>query len=103
MSDKNRIRWSDEHGGFVGHVGTLEPWAFQMWQSPCDSGDYVLGDWVLTARFPYTNGSRSLYGRDPDKLKAEAERLLTEFVSSLGASFPDTQDDEMAATAAGED
>ncbi len=84
-----RIRWEgDGHGGFAGYVGTLEPWAFQLWQSPCDTGNYVLGDWVRLAAFPRADGTRSVSGKDPDVLKAEAERWLEEFVTSLGAVFP---------------
>jgi hypothetical protein len=75
-----RIRWQDDRlGGFTGRVGTLKPWVFHVWRSPRDRGE-----WVLAARLP---GTRRHFGGDPDELKAEAERWLEEFASSLGASF----------------
>ena len=90
-----RIRWHEEYPGtFYGRVGTLESWGFELWQSPGDCGDYVLGDWVLTAPFIFAdrrlmNGRYTLSDRDPEKLNADAERLLGEFTASLGAVFPD--------------
>lgn len=85
MTETKRIRWEPTvHGGFVGHVGTLEPWVFQVFKASDHPGD---NRWMLTAQLP---GAVAEYrpGDDPDELKAEAERWLAEFVSSLGAIFP---------------
>ena len=82
-----RIRWEPtEYGGFAGYVGTLVPWAFQIYQ-PTPRDD----QWRLQAQLPGALG----YVADPDdpeKLKAEAERWLAEFAASLGAVFPDEAD-----------
>lgn len=81
---KLRIRWEPTgYGGFTGHVGTLaeESWVFQIWNAA------PVGEWQLDSAFP-GNFNRAT-GADPDDLKVEAERLLSEFVSSLGAIFPD--------------
>jgi hypothetical protein len=86
-----RIRWEREpRGSFAGCVGTREGWEFDLYQS--------LGEWMLTAPFTFGNGQRSLPGTDPEELKAEAERLLEEFMSSLGASFPPEPGDPFADT-----
>ena len=80
MSETKRIRWEPtEHGGFTGHVGTLEEWAFQIYK-PDSEGQ----QWLLTA-----GNLRSRQADDPAALKAEAEHWLEGFVSSLGAVFPD--------------
>lgn len=96
------IRWSDGPGAdeATGRVGSLDPVMFRIWP-PDEKGDRLL--------FVYVAGHQGdlYHGDTMDGLKAEAERLLTEFVSSLGAIFPEdsavTQDDEMAAVQAGED
>ena len=83
-----RIRWHEEYPGtHYGHVGTLETWKFELWQAPGDCGDYKAGDWVLTAPFALAHWEPPVFGRDPDEIKAKAERLLERFVSSLGAVF----------------
>jgi len=95
MSETKRIRWEDDGaGGFEGYAGTLKPHAFTLWQSPCDGGDYVIGDWVLVSTLPIPASSSIGYtystsGKDSDALKAEAERWLEEFARSLGAVFPE--------------
>jgi hypothetical protein len=82
----DRIRWEPTgRGGFTGHVGTLagERWLFQIWNATS-----VGGVWQLDSALP--GGFKGATGADdPDDLKAEAECLLAEFVSSLGAIFPD--------------
>ncbi len=89
----NRIRWTgsrDSPGdpAFTGHAGGLYA-LFKIWP-PEDPGD----EWLLTAALPGKEGER-LYGFPVD-LKLEAERWLEEFVSSLGAIFPEYEisDDE---------
>jgi hypothetical protein len=80
-----RIRWEPTgHGGFTGHVGTLaeESWLFQIWNAAS-----VGGEWQLDSTLP-GNFCRAT-GADPAGLKVEAERLLSEFASSLGVIFPD--------------
>jgi len=86
----NRIRWeATKYGGWTGHVGTLETWAFQI-QRPVLAGER----WLLTATFP--GALNDIRPGIPDKLKAEAERWLKEFISSLGAIF-EPEPDESAA------
>jgi hypothetical protein len=82
-----RIRWEPtKYGGWTGHVGTLEGHAFQVWETPADTG---VGPWRLESSLP-GNFWRKLDGTDPGELKGVAEAWLAEFVTSLGAVFPDT-------------
>jgi len=79
-----RIRWEDggsEMIALCGHVGglsatvfrILRPWStFEHWAVSC----------TLAGSGPVRRGN------GPEELKAQAERWLEEFVSSLGASFP---------------
>lgn len=84
-----RIRWEPAgFGGFIGRVGTLEPWLFHVWQSGSDYEDVALGEWVLSVTLPAKRRTRLPHGCDPEALKAAAEEWLEEFVQSLGASFP---------------
>lgn len=84
MGETERIRWEPtNYGGWIGHVGTLEPWAFQIFKTGLG---YV--GWSLTAQLPGSLG-KGCQNDDPDELKAKAERWLAEFISSLGAIFPD--------------
>jgi hypothetical protein len=78
-----RIRWEPaELSGFTGHVGTLEEWTFEMWESRG-------AGWALQSQLPGVIPSPGAIYRDsPDELKAEAESRLERFVSSLGAVFP---------------
>lgn len=80
----SRIRWQDdpETGEATGCAGTLDPAAFRIWEA--SEG----GEWLLTSILPGHQGART-YGATPDELKAEAERWLERFVSSLGAVFPE--------------
>lgn len=77
------IRWTDNgYGGFLGYVGTLDSWLYQIW----DDG----ARWVLQpATGIHLGMDNERYGDSPDELKARAEELLREFASSLGAVFPD--------------
>jgi len=76
------IRWTDEPRTFVGYVGEIEPYLFQIWGSSDGSR------WMLLSSLPGAlTGSES---DDPDELKATAERWLEQFISSLGASFGDS-------------
>jgi hypothetical protein len=79
-----RIRWSDDLADarhFIGHVGTVAEPAFKLY-GPIDGSDR----WLLSIRL--RSAVEFVYRDDPDELKADAERLLAEFVSSLGAIFP---------------
>ncbi len=77
----DRIRWEPtQYGGFTGHVGTLETWVFQIYRPVLASQG-----WVLTATFP--GALNDVRPGTADELKAEAERWLEEFVSSIGASY----------------
>lgn len=77
-----RIRWHDtETGNLIGYAGSVGDWLFRAF--PTSDGD----SWCLFTQFPGTIGeNRSCPGLD--KVKAEAEHWLEEFVSSLGAIFP---------------
>lgn len=78
-----RIRWHDEPSGqATGHVGTLDPAVFRIWEPEEDGGE-----WMLTAAALPGEAGKRRYADSPEKLKAVAERWLAEFVSSLGASF----------------
>jgi len=82
MTETTRIRWEPtQYGGWTGHVGTLEPWAYQIWKP----GDET-PEWRLTSAL-FGQYGRRVDNDNPGALKAEAERWLEEFVSSLGASF----------------
>lgn len=93
MTETKRIRWTDNGmGGFDGHVGTSKRLTFELWQAPADAG-FTAGDWVITSGLPLPDASGPGYtyafsGKDPGDLRAQAERRLEEFTSSLGAIFP---------------
>ncbi len=74
-------------GTVHGYIGSLESWEFELLRLYADYGEHVIGSWILTA--PLMRDRRPVSGPDPEELKAEAERWLEEFVSSLGAVFPD--------------
>ncbi len=83
-----RIRWDDKTPGngdvynvaSIGYAGTVEEAAFIIY-----TPDDLHADWLLSVRL--IPGSTFLYADTPGELKAEAERWLTGFVTSLGASF----------------
>ena len=82
-----RIRWEPtRNGGFEGYVGTLEPSAFTIWKYRSD-----VAWWTLTGNLGAMR--ECPHGDDPEALKAEAERWLERFVSSLGAVFPAEPDE----------
>ena len=98
----DRIRWEpNEHGGFTGYVGTMTTTAlFQILRPAAKAGDDRADtrwdEWALCTTFPgaaeqVRYGGRIRLGGQggnaPDRLKAEAEHWLEEFVTSLGASF----------------
>ena len=84
MSETKRIRWEDGlQGCRTGYVGTRERRAFTIWP-PLNDAD----KWMLDCAFSDVPDDRA-FGDGPGELKAEAERWLAEFVSSLGAVFPD--------------
>jgi hypothetical protein len=86
--ETGRIRWEDITSSIDaiasrGYVGKLERRSFIIYRPELSDGQYrllcLIGD----------RGGESLYRDDPEPLKAEAERWLEEFASSLGASFPE--------------
>lgn len=80
-----RIRWQDaEHNNIVGYVGTIDDRVFKL-QHPVLAGQR----WVLTTDLP--GWLNEVVGGTPGELKARAEQALEEFVSSLGAIFPDPE------------
>ena len=79
-----RIRWHDDGDNRVtGSVGTFDACTFVI-MGPVFAGD----EWVLMSRL-HGQGSITIHGDSPEMLKPEAERLLAEFVTSLGAVFPE--------------
>jgi hypothetical protein len=82
----DHIRWQHDGAGEVtGRVGTLAQPVFRIWP-PDDKGDCLL--------FVYLAGYQGdlYHGATPDELKGKAESLLSEFVVSLGAVFPEPID-----------
>ena len=85
-----RIRWHDERDNlpkFTGRAGTSDADLFRVYEP--DTRDDC---WILISLLPGQNYRRftSSPGDGPEPCKAEAERWLEEFVSSLGAVFPET-------------
>lgn len=81
-----RIRWEDNASPIDaiasrGYAGKLEPRSFIIYKPEDRGGQYRL--------LCLVGERKSLYADDPDELKATAERWLSEFISSLGAVFPD--------------
>lgn len=78
------IRWTDNgYGGFLGYVGTVKPWLYQIWK-PHEDGD----DWELLSAGGALGCGKVGHGK-PDELKERAGELLREFASALGAVFPE--------------
>jgi hypothetical protein len=79
-----RIHWQDEEatGNTIGRVGSGGSYLFCIWQANAGAGK-----WRLTSTLPGQD-EWHLYRDDPGVLKAEAEKWLERFVSSLGAVFP---------------
>jgi hypothetical protein len=80
-----RIRWSDD--GTEGYVGTAGQRIFTLY--PPQDG----GEWMMAAALPGFNG-RIRYRDTLEELHPDAEQWLSEFISSLGAIFPDATADE---------
>lgn len=93
MTGTDRIRWERNDDGshvtpaWEGYVGTIGEALFFIFE-PDDRDPW----WILTSQLPGLPGAgqaeRRSHGDDTDKLRAEAERWLEEFVTSLGAIFP---------------
>jgi hypothetical protein len=85
----DRIRWEPaEHGGWIGYAGTLKPFIFQIHEACAWKVPDLIDGLALASTLPGDLG-HYVRGTDPDRLKAEAERWLEEFASSLGAIFPE--------------
>lgn len=93
-----RIRWHHVDGTVVewfGHVGTVTATAlFQILHPVVKPTEDIMGrrfdEWALCTTFPGSTEQVRYGGRDDgaqDRLKAEAERWLEEFVKSLGATL----------------
>jgi hypothetical protein len=86
---ETRIRWEDEPpaSGDVyliastGYIGTVKEPAFKIY-----TPDELHDNWLLSVRL--LAGGQFFRADDRAILKAEAERWLRVFVSSLGAVFP---------------
>jgi hypothetical protein len=93
VNETARIRWEPNGDGNVllGYVGTLGGIAFRIW-GPDDKHD----DWLLSDRLTRGGERRFIRADDPATLKADAEFILTEFVSSLGAIFRPEPDESAA-------
>lgn len=81
-----RIRWKSEpevsSAACAGYAGAFGRDLFRIY-APDESDDR----WVLASLLPGSD-HRSAYGESAEELKPIAERLLSGFVSSLGAIFP---------------
>jgi hypothetical protein len=82
--EDNEARW-DDNGSLLGYAGTFGGWLFQIFKASEDADDSTL---ALMSQLPGTLGDYR-HSEDVATLKAEAECWLAEFVSSLGASFPE--------------
>lgn len=83
-----RIRWEPTEPGSddnFGYVGALDPAVFTIWAPRRDDEA-----WEVTSALPQLPGERHV-GADREETMAEAERWLAEFVSSLGAAFPEDE------------
>jgi hypothetical protein len=82
-----RIRWESEpeasSAACAGYAGTFGRDLFRIY-APDESDDR----WILASLLPGSD-HRSAYGESAEELKPVAERLLAEFVVSLGAIFPE--------------
>ena len=91
---ETRIRWTEDVtvvpiGGSVsaweGRVGNVARGTYLFLITLRSLGG---DDYALCTELP-SMGKKRAYDPDPEKLKAEAERWLTGFVTSLGAVFPE--------------
>jgi hypothetical protein len=75
------IRWEPAGEKTIyGFAGSLKPVAFQIWTGGAGFR------WQLVTQLPGMEDVRP-ESADPEELKAEADRILREFTSSLGALF----------------
>jgi len=93
---ETHIRWTAIDGTVVswfGYVGTVKAPPFQILHPVArEAGRHRFDEWALCCTFLGEEGEPRYGGTDPeapDRLKAEAERWLAEFVASLGAVFGD--------------
>lgn len=93
----NRIHWEDEEvtGNTIGRVGTIGSCVFVIYPAGPTPANVGAGGWRIISGLP-GQSAWGLYRDDPEALKAEAERWLEKFVSSLGAVFPEWFGDEDA-------
>lgn len=83
----DRIRWElSLNGNFDGYVGSMVAPMFEVHLAVRPAG--AIAPWAL--RSDLLKGYST--GTDPDGLKAEAERWLEEYVTSLDAVFPPAVD-----------
>lgn len=93
-----RIRWTAVDGTVVswfGYVGTAKTALFQILHPVSSETSTRFDEWALCATFTGAQDKPRYGGNDPgapDRLKAEAERWLEEYVASLGAVFPEPGD-----------
>ena len=83
---ETRIRWEPTEPGSddsFGYAGTLDPAVFTIWAPRRDDEA-----WEVTSALPQLPGERHAV-TDREEAVAEAEHWLEEFVSSLGAVFPE--------------
>lgn len=87
----DHIRWASEpeitSAAYSGYAGTFDVNLFRIY-APDESDDR----WILASLLPGSE-HRSGYGLSAEELYPVAERLLSEFVSSLGASFAEPPSD----------
>lgn len=82
-----RILWIPNGlSGYLGHVGTLEPWLFQIWGGDSDPE----GTWILQTVLPGFQFNRWDTAPDIPALKATAEKWLQEWLGIIGADFTST-------------
>lgn len=81
----DRIRWepNGRDAGWCGFVGTMKPWAFQIWHAGTPGNPWRL-DSALLGQFGF-----HVDHPDPDALKRHAGRWLEEFTVSTDAVFLD--------------
>jgi hypothetical protein len=94
MAVSDRIRWETEpeitSAAYSGYAGTFGVNLFRIY-APDESDDR----WILVSLLPGAE-HRIGYGGSAEELKPIAERLLSEFVSSLGAVWPPEPDGSAA-------
>ena len=84
---ETRIRWEDvpAHGETLGWVGDFGRPVFSIWPPDAEGERVLLAYLAGEAQHMYHDGTADAL----KALKVKAERLLAEFVASLGAVFPE--------------